>query len=354
MRKCGTSTASLRGRRIDIFDEQRLVALLVIDEIVDLFFREQKAEATRPKALLFANGNVAKEIASRTVDGSMPKLFEREALTRIFDAHCYCSTGTNEGNFNIMARVELPAMPHRIQKNFAERSNDGSPIGFRNGGISNSTKELDQAICCLDVATGRQANPSRRTREDFDAVIPARRLHGFAHHFDQSLALEGTREVTEGAFPHGVKDVPRRELIGEYDKARMRANGSDLVNDFQVLWALVSRPCNDQGEGVGRGREEGSAIVGNMFNAPAFARKNAVEQFIDLSAGINYKRGSLRTRRKNGRCSAPRCQRRLQSKQVSNKTDNLAQRTSRRREEISRLEAFHSLRLNFEARNNID
>jgi hypothetical protein len=158
----------------------------------------------------------------------------------------------------------------------------------------------------------------------------------------------------EGAFPHGVKDVPRRELIGEYDKARMRANGSDLVNDFQILWALVSRPCNDQGEGVGRGREEGSAIVGNMFNAPAFARKNAVQQFIDLSAGINYKRGSLRTRRKNGRCSAPRCQRRLQSKQVSNKTDNLAQRTSRRREEISRLEALHSLRLIFEARNNID
>jgi hypothetical protein len=62
-----------------------------------------------------------------------------------------------------MARVELPAMPERIQKNFSERSNDGFPIGVRNGGISNSTKELDQAICCLDAATGRQANPSRRT-----------------------------------------------------------------------------------------------------------------------------------------------------------------------------------------------
>jgi len=73
-----------------------------------------------------------------------------------------------------MARVELPAMPERIQKNFSERSNDGFPIGVRNGGISNSTKELDQAICCLDVATGRQANPSRRTREHLDAVIPAR------------------------------------------------------------------------------------------------------------------------------------------------------------------------------------
>jgi hypothetical protein len=47
----------------------------------------------------------------------------------------------------------------------------------------------------------------------------------------------------------------------------MRANGSDLANDFKILWALVSRACNDQVEGVGRGREEGSAIVGYMFNA---------------------------------------------------------------------------------------
>src|SRR4029077_9232656 len=82
-------------------------------------------------------------------------------------------------------------------------------------------------------------------------------------------------------------------------RSEPRARRDQRSNDFQVLWALVSRPCNDQGEGVGRGREEGSAIVGNMFNAPAFARKNAVEQFIDLSAGINYKRGSLGTRRKN-------------------------------------------------------
>ena len=76
----------------------------------------------------------------------------------------------------MMARVELPAMLHRIQENFPESSNEGFPIGFRNGGISNSTKKLDQAICCLDVATGRQANPSRRTRKDFDAVIPGQQL----------------------------------------------------------------------------------------------------------------------------------------------------------------------------------
>jgi hypothetical protein len=156
--------------------------------------------------------------------------------------------------------------------------------------------------------------------------------------------------IGDRPIEHGSKDVPRCELIGEDDKACMRANGSDLVKDFKILWALVSRPCNDQVEGVGRGREEGSAIVRNMFKVPAFARKNAVERFIDLSAGINYKRGSLGTRRKNGRCTAPRC---LQSKQVSNKTDNLAQRTSRCREEISRLEALQGLRLIFEARNNI-
>jgi hypothetical protein len=87
----------------------------------------------------------------------------------------------------------------------------------------------------------------------------------------------------------------------------MRANGSDLVNDFDILWTLVFRPCNDQVERVGRDREEGGAIVGNMLDAPVFARKNAIEQFIDLSVGINHKRDSLGRRGMNGSRTIGRC-----------------------------------------------
>jgi hypothetical protein len=116
--------------------------------------------------------------------------------------------------------------------------------------------------------------------------------------------LQGTREVTEGTLTHGVKDVPRCELIGKDDKTRMRADRSDLVNDLKILTALVLRPCNDQVEGVGRGSQKGSTIVGDTLNAPVFASENAVEQLIDLRAGINQKRDSLGSRGSSRRCIA--------------------------------------------------
>jgi hypothetical protein len=56
----------------------------------------------------------------------------------------------------------------------------------------------------------------------------------------------------------------------------------------------------------------GGAIVGNMLDAPVFARKNAIEQFIDLSVGINHKRdspavsGSIQSASRSNRTDTPR------------------------------------------------
>jgi hypothetical protein len=165
--------------------------------------------------------------------------------------------------------------------------------------------------------------------------------------------LKGTREVTEGAFPHGVKDVPRCELISKNDETRVRANRSDSVNDLKIVRALVLRSYNDQVERTGRGREEGRAIVGNMLNAPAVAYKNAFEQCIDLSSGINDKCDSLGNRRRNGRCTAARCHGASKESAVSDKADILAQGESWRCEITSRAEAIQSVGLMLKARNDI-
>lgn len=80
-----------------------------------MFFREQKPEATWPYALLFADGNVAKESVSRAIDGGVAKFLEREALTRILDAQCDCVAGGDEGNFDIVTRVEMPSVLRSVQ-----------------------------------------------------------------------------------------------------------------------------------------------------------------------------------------------------------------------------------------------
>ena len=316
---------SLRGQRINRFDEQYLVALLIVNEIVHLLFRYQKAEAAWSKTLLFANGKVAQGISGRTVDCGVSELFKREALTGVLDAQYDCPTGTDKRNFHIMARVEMPSMLHCVQENFSESRDDGFPICFRNAGIFSSMQELDQAICGFNIAAGRQSDPSGRPREDFDPVVPAGRVYGLTHHIDESRVLEGTRKVTEGTFTHGVKYVPRCELVGKDDKARMRTSGSDFVNHFKVFSASVLRSRNDQVERIGCDRGEGGTIVVDTLHTPVFARENAVEQFIDLGAGINHKRDSLWNRGGNERCTAASCHGGSKKTQVCDRADSLAQ-----------------------------
>src|SRR5260370_33570045 len=124
----------------------------------------------------------------------------------------------------------MASMLDGVQQNFSERRDDGFPVCFRNAGIFSSMQELDQAICGFNIAAGRQSDPSGRRREDFDPVVPAGRVYGLTHHIDESRGLEGTRKVTEGTFTHGVKYVPRRELVGKDDKPRLRSSVSDFVN----------------------------------------------------------------------------------------------------------------------------
>src|SRR5262245_10913635 len=69
--------------RINIFDEQHLVALLAVNELVHKLLRQQKPESTRPKAFSFSNGDVAQKIVGWAVDGRVAKLFKREALTGV-------------------------------------------------------------------------------------------------------------------------------------------------------------------------------------------------------------------------------------------------------------------------------
>jgi hypothetical protein len=145
------------------------------------------------------------------------------------------------------------------------------------------------------------------------------------HHIDESRVLEGTRKVTEGTFTHGVKYVPRREPVGKDDKARMRTSGSDFVNHFKVFSASVLRSRNDQVERIGCDSGEGGAIVVDTLHTPVFARENAVEQFIDLGAGINRKRDSLGNRGGSERCTAASCHGGSKKTQVCNRADSLAQ-----------------------------
>jgi len=155
----------LRIGRIDIFHQQHVVPTFAVNEFVDQLFCQQKPEATWTETLSFANCEVAQRIVGRTVNSRMAELFQRKALTRIFDAAYHRTTHADERNFNIMAGVETPAVLHGVEEDFPESGNDGLPISLGNAGVFDATKELDQAIC-----RGHSQRAAKRTQ----AVVPDR------------------------------------------------------------------------------------------------------------------------------------------------------------------------------------
>ena len=180
----------LGAERIDIFDQQHVVAMFAVNEFVDQFFSQQKPEAAWPQTLRFANGNVTEGITGRTVDGRVVELFQRETLTRIFDPAYNRSTHADERNFHILARVEVRTMLHGVDEDFAESSSNSFPIRFGNAGVFEPMEELDQALCGGQVAARRQPHPSGRASKDFNTVIPARRCHSRMYHGGEFGSLE--------------------------------------------------------------------------------------------------------------------------------------------------------------------
>ena len=284
--------SGLLGGWIEVLDEENLVALFVVDKLVDEIFCEQKAEAAGPKALCFANGEVAEEIAGRAVDGGVAKLFERETFAGILDAAGDSVAAADEGNLHVLAGIEVAAMLHGVQENFAESRNDV----FGDVGVSDSAKELHQAIRGADVAAGRDAHPFGGGGKDFDAVVPAGCGHGLADHVDESGVLERTGEVTESVFAHGADDVAGCELVGKDNKAEVRATGSNFVKNLEVFSGASFSAGDDQVEGTARSEGEDGFVVWDALDAPAFTGEDRVEELVDLRARIDEEGGSLRSR----------------------------------------------------------
>jgi len=261
---------NLRSSRLDVFDKQHVIALLAVNEVVDEMLCQQKPEATCSKTLSFSNGDVAEEIVVWAVDGGVAKLFEREALTGVFDAARDCTTGAQDRDLHMLAGVEIPTVFYGVQENFFESRNDA----FGNVRISNPAKELDQAICGCDVAAGRQANPSGRRRKDFDAVIPTRCCHSSLNHVGELGSLERSREVTEGSLAHGRNDVTRSEFIREDNQTDVRSRTSDFAKKLNTLWVEHIPSGDDQIKRLDRRQSESMLIVNSVLNAPALADQN--------------------------------------------------------------------------------
>ena len=127
---------------MQILDEQHIVAFLVVNELIHELLCLQKSEATWPKTFGFASWDETEEVVGRAIDGSVAEFFQRKALTGVLDAADDCLAGANDRDFHVLASVEMAAMFHGVQKDFAAGGGHAFPFCFRNAGVFGSAKEL--------------------------------------------------------------------------------------------------------------------------------------------------------------------------------------------------------------------
>jgi hypothetical protein len=85
--------------------------------------------------------------------------FDGEPFARILDAAGYRSTGTDEGDFHMLAGIEMCAMFHGVDQNLPESRYDLIFFSLGNARVSRAVQELNQAICSSKITSVRQAEP---------------------------------------------------------------------------------------------------------------------------------------------------------------------------------------------------
>src|SRR5579863_4010937 len=75
-----------QGLEIEVFDQHHLIALFVVDELIDQPLREQDSKATGSHALRFTVLDVAHRIVCWIRYGSVGDLVQSKAFTRVADA----------------------------------------------------------------------------------------------------------------------------------------------------------------------------------------------------------------------------------------------------------------------------
>src|SRR5215467_6440001 len=126
-----------------VLNKQHIVALLIVDELVDELLCHQKAETAWPKTLILTNGVVAHKVPSGAIDRSMAKLFERESLPGVLDAACDRAAGVDNRNFHVLAGIEIPSMLDGVHQDLPEGENHFFPVSFGHSREFGCAEELD-------------------------------------------------------------------------------------------------------------------------------------------------------------------------------------------------------------------
>src|SRR5690606_6377924 len=107
--------ATSRGRRIEVLDENHLVATLVVKQLVDARPHRHQPESAGAQAHLLADAHVLDGCALAVADRRVRQVLEVESRAWIGDAIHQQPRRAQTGDADLPVGIELAAPLHRVQ-----------------------------------------------------------------------------------------------------------------------------------------------------------------------------------------------------------------------------------------------
>src|ERR1700730_2339122 len=126
---------------MEVLNEHYLVALLIVDQLIDKFFCQEDAEPARSHTPLVAEPRVTEQIIGRA-GRCVTQFFERETFAGVLDTASDRSPSANERDFHVLARIEMAAMFHGVNQNLLKSKYDLVFLSRRNARVFDSLQEL--------------------------------------------------------------------------------------------------------------------------------------------------------------------------------------------------------------------
>ena len=246
-----------------VFDEQHLIANLVVDEFVDGAASEEQAVASGTNPFGFALKDVGDRVRGGIGDGGMAERFAAEAGAGIADVKDQRPGGANPGDLDDLVGVESCSVLHGVQQDFAKAFHQliARLFGCFGGEFANEGHEPlggEQAAVCA------KRDPAGTGGEHLDIVAPFVVRSGAGGEVGDIADVEGWSEAGKDLGAQGGNDFFRIAVSRENDALHAGTNRTHLFEQREVFFDGGFGTGNDDAEGPGAQLMESVGVAGGL------------------------------------------------------------------------------------------
>lgn len=266
----------LLGRSPKVFDEEKLIVLLVVDELVDHLIGEEDPKAARAQPFLVADSDVVEGVVFGIAHRGVGQLGRIESLPGIFDPVEDGVLEADTGDFNEEVRIKLSTVLNGVVEQFTEGIGEPFPDLFREVGPQ-LCQQLLEGGDDVEVTRDFELDPVWFGGEDAD-LWRGTLLEGGPDQRPQVLVLEWGDEQVASLLREGFENDLRALLAAhknDFDLGRMLSHPRQ---ESRLLPSWKIKIEQDEVDGVLRESVKSAIASGLVKQGVPFSREGSLDR----------------------------------------------------------------------------